>query len=307
MRIAVVGAGAVGCYFGGRLALAGQDVVFIARGKRLEALNAEGLTIVEPGEPARQLTVSATADPSEIGRVDTLLLCVKLFASEDALASCGPLLGPDTVVITLQNGVECAATAARVVGPERVVGAAVYVVAAMTAAASVARTGDWAALELAVLGTGATAGCERFAAACRSAAIGCTVRGDLETMLWSKFVLLAATSAMTAITRQPIGYVRSDPVALDVARACMSEAVAVARARGVELDAAVADDALRQLCEEMSPEAKASQLVDLENGRPLELEYLSGTIHRLGRELGVPTPVHSTVYAALRPFVHGRG
>nr|NIW24421.1 2-dehydropantoate 2-reductase [Gammaproteobacteria bacterium] len=121
----------------------------------------------------------------------------------------------------------------------------------------------------------------------------------------SKFVLLSATSATTALTRRPIGYVRNDPIALQTARACIRETMAVAVARGVSLPEDLEATAMHKLCEEMAADAKASQFVDLEHGRPLELEHLSGAIHRMGLEAGVPTPVHTTVYAALRPFMHG--
>lgn len=300
-----MGAGAVGCYFGGRLALAGQDVFFVARGERLDALRGAGLTIVEAAGKANINPVAVVDDPADIGSVDVVLLCVKLFDTERALRACAPLLGADTIVVTLQNGVESASTAARIVGSTRVVGAAVYVVASMIAPGVVERTGVWARIELAALEEAARTGAAAFAAACRLAGVDCVIQPDIEQMLWSKFVLLAATSAMTAVTRRPIGYVREDPVALEVARGCMQEAVAVARASGVRLQPGVADEAMRQLCEEMDSAAKASQLVDLENDRPLELEYLSGAIHRFGKSLGIPTPMHSTVYAALRPFLHG--
>lgn len=305
MRIAVFGAGAVGCYFGGRLAGAGADVAFIARSEQLRALRSNGLTLIEPDGSTMSLGVLATAEPAEVGPVDVVLLCVKLFDSEAALRACAPLLGGDTFVVTLQNGVDCVDVAAGIVGAERVVGAAVFVVARLVEPGIVERTGDWARIEIAEPSGAATQRCGALAALCRSAGIDCEIRDDVERLLWSKFVLLAATSAMTALMRRPIGYVREDPIALDVARRCMDEVLAVARARGIDLPSDTRVRALHQLCVEMAPDAQASQLTDLEHGRPLELEHLSGAVHRLGRELGVPTPVHSTVYAALRPFRHG--
>jgi 2-dehydropantoate 2-reductase len=305
MRIAVMGAGAVGCYIGGRLARAGEEVIFVARGERLRALNEKGLTVIEAGAGETIYPVVAVDDAAEIEPVDIILLCVKLYDTERALRDCEPLLGPSTFVVVLQNGVESAAAAERALGSERVVAGSVYLVVSMPRPGFVERTGDWARLEIAERDTAAGANSTLFAAACRRAGIDCVICDDVERMLWGKFVLLAATSAMTAVTRRPIGYVREDPVALEVARECMHEAVAIARARGVNLPPSIEANALRQLCEEMDPSAKASQLVDLENGRPLELEYLSGAIHRFGKSLGIPTPVHSTVYAALRPFAHG--
>ena len=305
MRIAVMGAGAVGCFLGGKLAVAGEDVVFVARGERLQALRAEGLRIVEGGAETLVRQIEAVESAEEVGAVDAVLLCVKLFDLQAAIASLGPLLGPETFVVTTQNGVEAAANVSEAVGEERVVGGAVWVVASMTAPAVVECTGDWAGIEIAEMSGEHTARCETFAAACSCAGIDCIVHEDLERMLWSKFVLLSATSATTALTRQPIGYVRGDPIALQTARACIRETMAVAAARGVGLPENLESTAMLQLCEEMAADAKASQLVDLEHGRPLELEHLSGAIHRMGLAAGVPTPVHSTVYAALRPFMHG--
>lgn len=306
MRIAVLGAGAVGCFFGGRLAQAGNDVVLIARGERLKALRETGLRIVDDGGATTVHPLEVAASPDDAGLADVVLLCVKLPDVDTALEACRPLLGPETFIVTMQNGVDCVETVAQSLGAARVIGAAVWVVASMTGPNVVERTGEWAGIEIAEPSGERSERIEAFAARCRQAGIECVVRDDLERMLWSKFVLLAATSATTALTRQPIGYVREDPIALATARACVREAVAVATARGVALPADIEQTAMHRLCNEMAADAKASQLVDLEHGRPLELEHLSGAIHRMGLEANVPTPVHTTVYAALRPFAKGR-
>lgn len=300
-----MGAGAVGCYFGGRLAQAGKDVVLIARGERLQALRENGLRIVDDSGTTTVNPLEVAASPADAGIADAVLLCVKLFDIEAAIEACRPLLGPETFVVTMQNGVDSVATVAKSVGTDRVIGAAVWVVASMTSPAVVERTGAWAGIEIAEMSGERSERIEAFATLCRHAGIECTVRDDLARMLWSKFILLAATSATTALTRRPIGYVREDPVALETARACIREAVTVAAAHGITLPADIEGTAMHRLCLEMAADAKASQLVDLEHGRPLELEHLSGAIHRMGLEANVPTPVHTTVYAALRPFLHG--
>jgi len=305
MRIAVLGAGAVGCFFGGRLVRAGENVVFIARGERLRSLRERGLQLVDRDATTAVQPIEAVENPADAGMVDAVLLCVKRFDLETAIGTCRPLLGPETFIVTMQNGVDSAAIVAQAVGAERVVGGAAWVVASMTGPAVVESTGAWAGIEIAEMSGEMSARIEDFAAICRRAGIECIVRDDLECMLWSKFVLLAATSATTALTRRPIGYVREDPIALETARACIREAIAVAVARGIALPADIEDTALHQLREEMATDAKASQLVDLEHGRALELEHLSGAIHRMGLEANVPTPVHTTVYAALRPFLRG--
>ncbi len=305
MRIAVMGAGAVGCFLGGKLALAGEDVVFIARGERLQALRKEGLRIVEGGTQVHVQPTQAVGDAEDAGQVDAVLLCVKLFDLPTAIEALSPLLGPETYIVTTQNGVDCPARVAQAEGAQRVIGGAVWVVASMTGPAIVECTGAWAGIELAEMRGARSARTQAFAEACDRAGIDCVIHDDLERMLWSKFVLLSATSATTALTRQPIGHVRGDPIALQTARACIRETMAVAAARGVNLPEDLENTAMHQLCEEMAEDAKASQLVDLEHGRPLELEHLSGAIHRMGLEARVPTPVHTTVYAALRPFMHG--
>lgn len=305
MRIAVMGAGAVGCFLGGKLALAGKDVVFIARGERLRALREEGLRLIEAGAETLVSPIEAIDQVSDAGTVDVVLLCVKLFDLPAAIEALSPLLGPETFVVTTQNGVEAAANVAQSVGEARVIGGAVWVVASMTGPAVVECTGAWAGIEIAQMSGERAERTEAFAAVCARAGIDCTIFDDLERMLWSKFVLLSATSATTALTRRPIGYVRDDPIALQTARACIRETITVAAARGVDLPENLESTAMHQLCREMAADAKASQLVDLEHGRPLELEHLSGAIHRMGLEAGVPTPVHTTAYAALRPFMHG--
>jgi 2-dehydropantoate 2-reductase len=300
-----LGAGAVGCCFGSRFALAGHDVTFIARGAQLRALQTQGLRIVHDGGTATQEPVKAVQDAAALGPVDAVLLCVKLYDTEAAARDGLALLGPETYIVTLQNGIDNVAIVERIAGIGRVIGAAVYVVASLLEPGVVERTGPWLRLDLAEPLGRRSARLEAFAAACTAAGIDAAVHDDLDSLLWSKFVLLSATSAMTALTRQTIGYLRTDPAALEMAHRCIQETCAVAQALGVRLPLRVESDALAQLCDEMPADAKASQLVDLERGRPLELESLSGAIHRLGRELGVPTPAHSTVYAALRPFVRG--
>jgi 2-dehydropantoate 2-reductase len=300
-----MGAGAVGCYVGGRLASAGEDVVFIARGDQLQALRDRGLRLIEPDRTDTLYPVEVTSDPAQAGLVDYILLCVKLFDTHSALKACRPMLGPQSAVITLQNGIDSVTMVDDAVGSGRAIGGAVYVVATLVEPGVVMRTGDWARIEIAEPSGTISTRASVFADACVRAGIECIVRNDLERLSWAKFVLLSATSATTALTRQPIGYVRGDADVLEFARRCIQETLAVARARGVELPDELEAAALRKLCEAMPADAKASQLVDLERGKPLELDYLSGAIHRLGAAHGVPTPVHSTVYAALRPFLHG--
>jgi 2-dehydropantoate 2-reductase len=305
VRIAIMGAGGVGAYYGACLALAGEDVVFVARGAHLQALRSRGLRVISDEGALTLDAVTAVEDTRSVGTVDAVLFAVKLYDAEVAAKACLPLLGESTYVVSVQNGVESVDILSRILGPGRVLGGATYIVASIDSPGVIRRTGPWARIEFAEPTGELTARARQFERACRRAGIDIELSTDMAALLWNKFVLLSATSATTALTRQPIGYVREDEVMWEVAAACVAETVAVGRALGVALNADAEAAALRRFEHELSADAKASQLVDLERGKPLELEYLSGAIHRFGKRLGVPTPVHTTVYAALRPFVNG--
>ena len=306
MRIAVMGAGGVGGYLGAKLARGGHDVTLIARGEHLEALRRRGLRI----SGAESLEVSglqATDRPAEIGTVDTVLFCVKLYDTQAAAELIRPLLGQDTFVVTVQNGVESAARIAAVIGPERALAGAAYFPANIVAPGEIAWLGRMAGKPLIAFGEpggGSSPRAREFARICNAAGVEAAVFEDTERMIWEKFCLIAGSSAATALTRLPVGPVRSDPDSRWMLARAIDEAAAVGRALGVQLPDDVEERVLGLL--DSSPaNGKTSQLVDLERGRRLELEWLSGTVVRLGSEHGVPTPVHRTVYAALKPYARG--
>ncbi len=305
MRMAIMGAGGVGGYFGARLAAAGEDVVFIARGAHLEALKRDGLTLHSENGDCRVDPAEATDDTAEVGAVDAILFCVKTYDTEVAARACLPLLGPETFVLTLQNGVESVALISGIVGQGRVLGGATYIVSNIEAPGVIRHIGPSALIEVGEPeGPGPRA--RALVDALGNAGVEALLADDMEATLWRKFVLLGATSALTALTRQTLGVVRSDPVMRDVFKAAVRETAAVAGARGISLPDDLEDQILDTLDTVIAADAKASQLVDLERGKPLELEWLSGAIHRFGEESGVATPVHSAVYAALKPFAGGK-
>jgi 2-dehydropantoate 2-reductase len=305
MRIAIMGAGAVGAYFGAQLAQAGHEVHFVARGAQLAALRERGLEIRAGASSLVLSNVQATDRAGTLGPVDLVLFCVKLYDCETAARACLPLLGPDTMLLTLQNGVESIDLVSPIIGPERVLGGVTYIVVSVEAPGVVRRNGEWARIDFAEPTGRTSVRAARVLEALRGAGIAADLKTDLRALLWSKFLLLSATSAMTALTRQTIGVIRADPVMRMTALACIDETLRVGRAFGVDLDDSLAGAARHRFEHEMGDDAKASQLVDLEQGKPLELEYLSGAVHRFGQRVGVPTPVHTTVYAALRPFAKG--
>ncbi len=305
MRIAIMGAGAVGGYYGAKLKEAGEDVVFIARGLQLEALKSRGIQIVSDGSRETIRPINATDDPRSVGPIDIILFSVKAYDTKVAANACKPMMGDSTYVVTVQNGVQSVGLISDILGAERVLGGTTYFIASIESPGVIRQTGPWARIEFAEPSGEKTNRALAFEQICSAAGIDITLCTDMNLLLWRKFILLSATSAMTSITRQSIGVIRDDEVGREIAAECIREAVAVGRALGVPLEDDMQKEVFHYFDTEVDPGAKTSMLVDLERGKPLELEYLSGALHQLGRELGVATPVHSTVYAALRPFSKG--
>ena len=304
LKIAVMGAGAVGGYYGARLAAAGSDVSFIARGAHLDAIRKNGLRVVSPLGDVTIDPAKATDDPGEVGPVDIVLLMVKLYDVAPAAKQIAPMLGANTGVVALQNGVEAPDILADTIGRERVMGGSIYIPAKIEEPGVIVHGGGFAKAVFGELKGGTSDRAEALLRAFQDAGVDSEITEDVESTLWTKFVLLSAVSATHAITRGPAGPVLQDPDMREMFIAAMRETEAVARARGVHLDADIVAQQLK-LADDFPPDAKASLLQDLEAGKRLEVGYLSGTVSRLGAELGVPTPVHSTIYAALKPFMEG--
>jgi 2-dehydropantoate 2-reductase len=301
MKIAVFGTGAVGGYFGGRLAAAGEDVSFIARGTHLAALRQHGLRITSPkGE--LHIPVNATDTPASIGR-GRGALTVKLYDVDAAAATLAPLVGPDTVVITLQNGVEAVEMVARHVGAEHVAGGVAYVVAVVDEPGHIRHT----VADRLVFGESdgrASSRLRAFQGAGERAGFVADLSPNIDVDLWVKFVRLGTWSGMTTVTRSPMGAIRQHPELLDMMDRAFDEAMAVGSARGIVFPDGLVEGT-QQMVRNFPFESKSSMLEDLERGRRLELPWLSGAIARMGRETGVPTPTHAFINAVLLPFVQG--
>ena len=304
MRIAVVGAGGVGGYFGGRLAAAGVDVRFIARGLHLAALQSRGLRIESPLGNIQVERVNATGDPATIGPVDIVMFAVKLYDMEPATTLLPPLIGPDTVVIPLQNGVDAVDILTRAVGRPHVAGGTAYV-AAVIAEPGVVRHTAWNRIVFGELDGTPSPRLQRFVEACRPAGFDTTLSEHIEIDIWSKFVHLAVFSGMTAVTRLPVGPLRDDPDVFAMWQAAIVEGIAVAHAKGIPLPRRVFDEVVGNI-QAVPAQAKSSMLQDLERGRPLELPWLSGAVVRMGHEVDVDTPIHRFITTVLRPHVNGR-
>ena len=300
MKIAIFGSGGVGGYFGGRLAAAGENVTFIARGAHLKALRQLGLQIASPQGALHLDTVKATDEPKTIGPVDVVLLTVKLYDLDSAAATLAPLIGPETVVITLQNGVDAMDMVAKHVGAAHVAGGAAYIVAVIDKPGHIRHT---IAQQL-VFGERDGRRSDRLVAfeeAGIRAGFQAKTSTDIEADLWVKFVRLATWSGMTTATRSPMGVVRDHPATFEMMIAAINEVIAVGRARGINLPADIMESTLK-LIQSFPAASKSSMLEDIERGRRLELPWLSGAVVRLGKEAGVPTPIHQFITTILTPL-----
>ncbi|MGH8850377.1 MAG: ketopantoate reductase family protein [Casimicrobiaceae bacterium] len=304
MRIAVMGTGGVGGYFGARLAQAGNEVAFIARGRHLEALRSTGLRVKSPLGDVHLPRPVAAEDPASLGRFEVVLFAVKLWDTEAAAAMVGPALAAGGVVVPFQNGLESIERIGAVVGAARVMGGAAYIMARIAEPGLIEQTGSVARLRFGAVLPEQAAAAGALHRACVAAGIDAELVADVARMLWEKFVFLAALSGLTTVARSPIGVVRADPDLRATFEAAMREAWQVGRARGVALD----DDFVAQQMafgDRLPREVKSSMLHDLEAGRRLEAPWLAGAVARMAREAGAYAPVNATIHAALKPFCDG--
>ena len=305
MKIAVIGAGGVGGTFGAALAKAGAEVSFVARGAHLEAMRTSGLRVTGGRGETHILPARATGDPATIGPVDVVLFCVKLWDVESAGQLIAPLIGPDTAVIPLQNGIDSAARLTPILGAGPVMGGVAQVSATIEAPGVVRQTGTFMNLIFGELNGIRRARGEAFLAMCRKAGFDADHSDKILTELWFKFILLATNSAITSATRTPLGKLRDDPDIAPLFALAAAEAAAVGRAKGIALP----DDVVAKCAAwtaNAPPTMMASMAHDLIRGGRIELAWLSGKVVAMGRELGVPTPTHAVLYGVLKPFAEGR-
>ena len=304
-RIAVVGTGGVGGYFGGRLAVAGHDVSFVARGEHLAALRRDGLVVTSVAGDFTIPAPRATDDPREIGQVDYVLLAVKTWQLAPAIAALEPLIGAGTAVVTTQNGVEAAQQVADVIGRDAVLPGVAEVIAFLDGPGQVRHIGG-GRLTFAEWDNRPTARVERLATALRQADVTTVVATDIWSSLWRKFLTLSSIGAVGTVTDAPFGVLRSRPGTRQLIAASMGEIQQVAQA----LDVTLADDIVVAAMEflDAQPEAGTTSLQrDIRSGRPSELEAWTGAVVRLGDRTGTPTPVNSLLYELASAYaqVHG--
>jgi 2-dehydropantoate 2-reductase len=300
MRIAAMAAGAVGGYFGARMAAAGHDVFFIARGAHRDAIRKNGLTIESVHGDLHLPKPNVTDDPAKVGPVDIVLFAVKLWDTETAAAAARPLLGSDSRLITFQNGVDSVDRLSAILGADRVVGGAAYIATTIASPGVIKHTSQFAILRFGRADKKPDGKLSAFVEAGKAAKLDIDLSADIQRELWQKFIFLTAMAGSTASIRSPIGPIAADPELRGFFRALMEEAFAVGKAKGVPLDAAYIDDRMNFITTKIEPGMKASMAHDLERGNRLELDWLAGKVRALGREFGIPTPASDTVYTVLK-------
>jgi len=300
MRVAVVGVGGVGGYFGAALARAGHEVSVVARGEHLGAIRERGLRVESVGGDFTVRPALATDRPAEIGQVDAVVVGVKTWQLTAAARQMGPLLGPETAVLPLLNGVEAADILAEELGPGHALGGLCRIIAFIAGPGLIRHAGIEPSLALGELDNRPSPRVERLQAAFQEAGVRADIPADIQTAIWEKFMLIATWSGVGAVTRAPIGAWRALPGTRAMAEAVLREVVAVANARGVALRVAQVARTMGFL-DNVPANGTASMQRDIIEGRPSELEAQNGAVVRLGAEAGVDTPANSFIYHSLIP------
>lgn len=306
MKIAVIGAGGVGGYFGARLAAAGHDVSFVQRGRHFLAMEKTGLHIESELGNTTIHAVSVTQNPSIIGPVDVVLVAVKSQESGEVAKLCKPMLGPNTCLITLQNGVENEEIFAKIVGHNRVLGGVAYILSLITSPGNIKHTGQMAKLEFGELDGSMSERAQSFLSVCQDASIDVELTNDITKSLWKKFIFLCPHNGMTALTRSSIGQVREDPECRSLLRAAANEVITLAKAKGMHTDLSDATKCMA-LYDKLPAEMTSSMHYDVTHGKPLELDWLNGAVVRLSHKHGLETPVNGFIYSALKLLRSGGG
>lgn len=305
MRAVMVGAGGVGGYIGMRLAAAGNDVAWLARGATLSALRERGIVLESPQGEMRLPPQRASDDAASLGIADAVIVSVKLYDLPSVAPRLRPLLGNDTAILPLENGVDAHAILAEALPGVSPLLGTVSIKSSRTAPGRIAAKSEFCRIRMGEADGKATARIERLASVLNGCiGISAAIAPDMEAELWRKFVMLASFSAVACLARATIGQVLANAEAKELVARAAEEAASVGRARGVSLPADIRAAIFAQV-EHMPRDGRPSMLEDLEAGRPLELDYLSGAVVRLGRAAGVPTPIHEIAYRLLAMHAEG--
>lgn len=300
MKIAAMAAGAVGGYFGARMAAAGHDVFFIARGAHRAAIEKNGLKIESVHGDVHLRKVNVTDDPAKAGPVDIVLFAVKLWDTEKAAAQARPLIGPNSRLITLQNGVDSVERIAPILGAEQTVGGIAAIATVIDTPGVIKHTSSFAMMRFGRADQRADATLQAFANAGKAAKLDVAIADDIERERWQKFIFLTAMAGATSALRSSIGPIVADPELRAFFRQLMQEAFAIGKAKGVALDPGYIESRMDFVLNKVEPSMKASMAHDLERGNRLELDWLAGKVREFGRALNIPTPASDTVYTVLK-------
>ncbi len=305
MKIAIVGAGGVGGYFGARLIDAGQDVHFVARGDHLNAIRQSGLKVLSPLGNLHLQRVNCTDNAMEIGPVDVVIIAVKLWATEGAIETAIPLLGKDTAVISLQNGVVAVESLKKSISEEHVVGGVSKIAALIEEPGIIRHNGNMAGLVFGELSGQLSKRTNELLKACQLAKISTELTDNIHTAIWQKFILLVTMSSITALTRLPIGPNREDPDTRALMKKIMREVILVGSAKGANLPSDTLEKQFRNI-DQLPGSMVASMCGDLRQHYRLELPWFAGTVVQIGKELGIPTPANEFIYASLKLHKDGK-
>ena len=300
MRIAVVGVGGVGGYFGGRLAQAQEDIVFIARGEHLRALQTQGLSVESTKGDFVIQSVQATDDPAAVGVVDVVLVAVKAWQVPEAAKHIQPLVGPETIIVPLENGVEAPDQLAAVLGAQHVLGGLCRIVSFIAGPGLIRHAAMEPYVAFGELDNRPSERAQRLRQAFERAGVSAEIPANIQVALWEKFLFIVSISGVGAVTRAPAGVTRSLPQTRQMLEQALREALAVGQALGIPL----ADETVLRIMavfDSTAASSTSSMQRDIMNGRPSELDYQTGTLVRLGQEAGVATPVHNFIYQSLLP------
>ena len=303
MRIAIMGAGGVGAYVGGALAKGGNEVSFVARGSHLEAMREKGLQMkTAKGDYA--LTVDATNDPGEVGIVDLVVLTVKSNQNAQAIPALRPMVGENTSVLTLQNGVDSYEELAKAVGPERVLPGTIYIESHIESPGVVRQSGDVARIVFGEMGGEISARSQLILDTFLEANLDAQLSQEIAKTLWTKLLYASSSAGTAAAARVPMSRFVQHAEARDTILAALREVEAVGRAKGIEFDDDVVEVAMAHILN-APKDVRSSIQIDLSMGLPIDIDTMNGAVVRIGNELGIPTPVHSLIYSILVPHKDG--
>ena len=301
MKIMIMGSGGMGAYYGALLAQRGNDVTFIARGAHLEAMRANGLQIKSIFGDFTISPVKTTDSPHEVGTVDLILFCVKTYDTDEAVEAIRPVIGSQTAVLSLQNGVDAVERIGKAIGVEHVLAGATWISSAVEAPGVIKQVSQFRRIVFGELGGTRSERVQSTYEVLQRTGITVEISEEILKVLWTKFVFISTASSLGSLTRLPMGDYRDIPETRSMITSLMQEVEALAQANGVATDVDVVQKSL-EFMDNAAPHIKASMQLDVESGHRTELESMVGVIGRKGRELGIPTPVADFVYASLLPI-----